>query len=267
MPSRLGRTRKGAESMALFDCKLYSHVLHQPVHVSVYAPDRKNFEMSDFDVVLLLHGMCCDGKDFFLRTGIADYADGAGAVLVAPSCGNNYFADGVNGLKYETYLFCELLPYLRKTFGLSDLREKNFILGVSMGAFAAVRLGLTYPERFKAVCSLSAPIDLKTAVETLRDNLKDCRRRAFCSVYGSVEQFAASDSDIMRLIKLASPSSAPFVYLYAGRNDPLLPLNERVAETMRARGMAVALETDDGAHDWQSWDRQAKKFIETYVGK
>ena len=78
MPSRLGRTRKGAESMALFDCKLYSHVLHQPVHVSVYAPDRKNFEMSDFDVVLLLHGMCCDGKDFFLRTGIADYADGAG---------------------------------------------------------------------------------------------------------------------------------------------------------------------------------------------
>ena len=171
--------------MALFECKLYSHVLHEPSQVAVYAPDRKNAGMSDFNVVLLLHGMCCDGKDFFMRTGVAAYADAADAVLIAPSCGNNYFADGQNGLKYETYLFRELIPFLQKPFSLNTSREKNFILGTSMGAFAAVRLGLTYPDRFKAVCSLSAPLDLKTAVETLRDNIRDCRRRAFCSVYGS----------------------------------------------------------------------------------
>lgn len=101
--------------MALFECKLYSHVLHEPSQVAVYAPDRKNAGMSDFNVVLLLHGMCCDGKDFFMRTGVAAYADAADAVLIAPSCGNNYFADGQNGLKYETYMFRELIPFLQKT--------------------------------------------------------------------------------------------------------------------------------------------------------
>ena len=109
--------------MALFECKLYSHVLHEPSQVAVYAPDRKNAGMSDFNVVLLLHGMCCDGKDFFMRTGVAAYADAADAVLIAPSCGNNYFADGQNGLKYETYLFRELIPFLQKTFSLNTSRE------------------------------------------------------------------------------------------------------------------------------------------------
>lgn len=46
-----------------------------------------------------------------MRTGVAAYADAADAVLIAPSCGNNYFADGQNGLKYETYLFRELIPF------------------------------------------------------------------------------------------------------------------------------------------------------------
>lgn len=50
-----------------------------------------------------------------MRTGVAAYADAADAVLIAPSCGNNYFADGQNGLKYETYLFRELIPFLQKT--------------------------------------------------------------------------------------------------------------------------------------------------------
>lgn len=253
--------------MALFECKLYSHVLHEPSQVSVYAPDRKNAGMSDFNVVLLLHGMCCDGKDFFMRTGVAAYADAADAVLIAPSCGNNYFADGQNGLKYETYLFRELIPFLQKTFSLNVSREKNFILGTSMGAFAAVRLGLTYPDRFKAVCSLSAPLDLKTAVETLRDNIRDCRRRAFCSVYGSCEQFGGSSADILHLIERTPPATAPFLWLYVGRNDPLLQINKQTAEKMREKGFALSLETDDGAHDWASWDRQAKRFFDLYVGK
>lgn len=251
--------------MALFECKLYSHVLHQPAHVSLYVPDRKNTEISEFDVVLLLHGMCCDGKDFFLRTGIADYADKAGVVLISPSCGNNYFADGLNGLKYETYLFCELLPYLRKTFGLSCLREKNYILGTSMGAFAAVRLGLTHADVFNTVCSLSAPIDLKTAVETLRDNIKDCRSRAFSAVYGSTKQFENSPSDVTKLLREISPDQAPFFYMYVGRNDPLLPFNERATQVMEARGLKFCFTIDDGGHDWESWNKQAKKFFEEYL--
>ena len=156
---------------------------------------------------------------------------------------------------------------MQKTFSLNTSREKIFILGTSMGAFAAVRLGLTYPDRFKAVCSLSAPLDLKTAVETLRDNIRDCRRRAFCSVYGSCEQFGGSSADILQLIARTPPATAPFLWLYVGRNDPLLQINKQTAEKIREKGFALSLETDDGAHDWASWDRQAKRFFDLYVGK
>lgn len=253
--------------MALFESKLYSHVLHTSTQVSVYIPDRKRVVVPSFNVVLLLHGMCGDGRDFFLRTRIADYADENDCVLIAPSCGNNYFADGKNGLKYETYLFGELMPYLRAVFGFNASRGKNFLLGTSMGAFAAVRIGLTHPDAFCAVCSLSAPIDLKSAVETLRDNLKDCRRRAFCSVYGSTEEFGGSSSDIMHLIGEVDAETAPEMYLYVGANDPLLQFNCYVFEKLATRGFRVRLESDDGAHDWKSWDRQAEKFLTFYSGQ
>lgn len=110
-------------------------------------------------------------------------------------------------------------------------------------------------------------MDLKTAVETLRDNIRDCRRRAFCSVYGSCEQFGGSSADILHLIERTPPATAPFLWLYVGRNDPLLQINKQTAEKMREKGFALSLETDDGAHDWASWDRQAKRFFDLYVGK
>lgn len=89
----------------------------------------------------------------------------------------------------------------------------------------------------------------------------------FCSVYGSCEQFGGSSADILHLIERTPPATAPFLWLYVGRNDPLLQINKQTAEKIREKGFALSLETDDGAHDWASWDRQTKRFFDLYVGK
>lgn len=256
--------------MAFFDCKLYSHVLHFPTRVSVFLPD-SSLDSDAFNVVLLLHGMCCDGADFFLRTRVAEYAQENNCVLIAPSCGNNYFADGKNGLKYETYLLSELLPYFRKTFGLSADRDKNIAMGVSMGAYAAVRMGLSKPEQFSAVVSLSAPIDLKRAIQSLNDLPNDVRLRsfynAFHQVYGTTDEFDGSNADVLKLLETVSPDTAPEFCFYVGNKDPLWALNEKVAMHMKYKGLAVDICVDDGDHDWKYWDPQLEKFFKRFAAK
>lgn len=123
-----------------------------------------------------------------------------------------------------------------------------------------MRLGLTYPDRFKAVCSLSAPLDLKTAVETLRDNIRDCRRRAFCSVYGSCEQFGGSSADILHLIERTPPATAPFLWLYVGRNDPLLQINKQTAEKSEKKALPFRLKRTTAPTTGQAGTGRRKDF-------
>ena len=44
--------------------------------------------------------------------------------------------------------------------GISPAREDNYIAGLSMGGYGALKAALTFPQRYAAACSLSGALDI-----------------------------------------------------------------------------------------------------------
>lgn len=97
----------------------------------------------------LLHGFSGSSMDFLTGSLIQELALKYNLAVVLPAGENSFYLNGKGtGRAYETFIGEELMDYCKKTFGLSDKREDNFIGGLSMGGFGAIHTALKYPERF-----------------------------------------------------------------------------------------------------------------------
>ena len=73
-----------------------------------------------------------------------------------PPPGMSMYEDMAHGQRYFTHIADELPKMLRRLLPLSDRREDNFIAGLSMGGMGALKIAMRRPERYSAVCCLSA---------------------------------------------------------------------------------------------------------------
>ena len=62
----------------------------------------------------------------------------------------------LHGGKFFTYIADELPEIMRGFFPISAKREETFICGSSMGGYGALKIGLSRPERFGVIGSLSS---------------------------------------------------------------------------------------------------------------
>jgi pimeloyl-ACP methyl ester carboxylesterase len=61
--------------------------------------------------------------------------------------------------KWETFLVGEMIPELRRRYGLSTERSRTVVTGISMGGLGSLRLGFDHPEMFGALAALEAGIE------------------------------------------------------------------------------------------------------------
>jgi putative tributyrin esterase len=124
---------------------------------------------------------------------------------------------------------------------------------LSMGGYGGLKLGLSHPERFGAVASLSGVAD----VRTLGDRLE--RAELVDRVFGG--KFTADD-DLFELLAATEPGSVPPLYIACGtEEDRLMPANVRLADAARARGVAVTTDFRPGVHEWGLWDDMIQDVI------
>lgn len=74
----------------------------------------------------------------------------------------SFYMNMANGLPYWDYLTKEVIPEMRKLLPLSTKWSDNFVGGVSMGGFGALKLAFTHPDWFSAVIPMSPVVDLTT---------------------------------------------------------------------------------------------------------
>ncbi|GMA60977.1 hypothetical protein GCM10025859_14170 [Alicyclobacillus fastidiosus] len=72
-----------------------------------------------------------------------------------PQVHRSAYTDMAYGNRYWTFLSEELPEVARSFFHLSDAREDNFVAGLSMGGYGALKWALRKPEQFVAAASLS----------------------------------------------------------------------------------------------------------------
>lgn len=235
--------------MAIFRINFKSKALRNDVDVTVMIPE--NAPKEDIPVLYLLHGMTDDHESWSKNTSIARYAYKRGIAVVCPSGANSYYSDMVYGEKYYTYVSRELVDYMRKIFRFSERREDNYIAGLSMGGYGALRIALMNPHQYCAAAPLSGVLDMASSLE--RGNWGYTARNIWGEDFEKTVR--GSDADIHYLAE-TFPEDAPKPYIYAccGLSDFLLKDNQRTVSKLRECGFDVDFEEGEGEHNWQFWD-------------
>lgn len=161
------------------------------------------------------------------------------------------------GLPYFTYVSEELPAVCRRMFGLGAAREQNYIFGLSMGGYGAMKCALTYPDRYAGAASFSGVCDLRRTVERRSISLHESELTAiFGRRKSRFRRRTISSSWRNRL-----SGDAPGVYLSCGEQDGLYAANERFSAHLASLGITHRFEHWPGAHSWDFWDASLRAAL------
>ena len=209
-------------------------------------------------VLYLLHGYTDDHTIWMRRTSVERYAASHNLAVIMPAVNHSFYCNEVYGEKYWDYVSDELPATMHRFLRLSGKPEDTCVAGLSMGGYGAMRLALTYPERFAAAASFSGAVDLETVF--YQRNLGTGIDR----VFGDRKEIKGSEFDLFSLMeKNAKAPRKPWLYVSCGTKDFLFDQHKAFVPALRKNGWDVmSHEEPDTLHEWGFWDRQIQAFIE-----
>jgi S-formylglutathione hydrolase FrmB len=209
-------------------------------------------------VLYLLHGYSDDHSIWMRRTSVERYAANHNLAVIMPAVNHSFYCNEAYGEKYWDYVSDELPRTMRRFLRLSDKPEDTYVAGLSMGGYGAMRLALTYPERFAGAASFSGAVDLETIFYQRHIGTE------FDRVFGDRKEIKGTENDLFHLMKKnAKAAHKPWLYVSCGTKDFLFDAHKAFVPALRENGWNVmGHEEPDAIHEWGFWDDQIKAFIE-----
>ncbi|MCI8553869.1 MAG: esterase family protein [Clostridiales bacterium] len=240
--------------MAIFDGNIFSETLGMTASLTVVLPERSPHVDSEgnMPVLTLLHGLSDNRSSWIRRTRVDLYAELAGLAVVVPEVQRSFYADMTYGLNYYTYIAEELPDICRRMFRLSAQRENNFVAGLSMGGYGALKLAFRHPERYAAAASFSGVANIQNRIAILpeREQIAVCNGKP------------ADDCDLFELAKgLKDRGPVPRLYITCGSSDFMVEDNRDFHRHLESLNIAHTYEEWEGVHDWFFWDASIQKTI------
>lgn len=209
-------------------------------------------------VLYLLHGYSDDHSIWMRRTSVERYAAQHHLAVVMPAVNHSFYTNEVYGERYWDYVSDELPKVMHSFFRLSNRPEDTFVAGLSMGGYGALKLALTYPERFGAAASFSGAVDIADMSGRSKESLHEMDR-----IFGGHQDLAGTDNDLIHLLKKnAGAAHKPRLYVSCGTRDFLYAQHQKFIPLLKAYHWDVtAYEKPDAVHSWDFWDEEIAKFI------
>lgn len=250
--------------MALFQCHFFSETLGMSTSMNVILPQQTSAQIGMQNVkrgdthptLFLLHGLSDDHTIWLRRTSIERYVSELGLAVVMPQVEKSFYTDMAYGSPYWTFISEELPAIARSFFPLSAAREDNFVAGLSMGGYGAMKLGLRCPSKFAAAASLSGSLDIANRTTRLRfPQLYDL-------IYGQTD-VKGTDNDLLWLLEQLDQAEGPKPLLYqcCGTEDFLYEDNITFRDLCRRTGLSLTYEEGPGAHNWEYWDGKIQDVL------
>lgn len=243
--------------MAFLTMHTLSQQLKMTTVINVIFPDSTKMDvpLSERKVLYLLHGLYDNGTGWLRRTNIEVYAEKYGLVVVMPSVDRSFYCDNVNGMNYFSYVTKELPEYMGKVFGLSQKKEDNFIAGLSMGGYGAMRAALSYPEQYFAVGSFSGVLALEPLLQMADDETTN--EYPFL-----MSAFSNLDTTPLNPPNLLKKNNDLKIYVACGLQDYLLSATKIFETKAKALDVEATFVYEDGEHTWPFWDRHIALFLD-----
>ncbi len=251
--------------MALIQCDFFSDVLGLSMSMNVILPQNTEKQIGmtgkaadgKHPVLFLLHGMSDDHSIWLRRTSIERYVANMGLAVVMPAVHKSRYCNLTTGDRYWDYISQEVPTLARSFFNLSDKREDNFVAGLSMGGFGAMKLTLNCPEQFAAGAALSGSVMYDWDLDVKRINSMQL-------AFGSEEEHKGSINDLAHMAKelSASDKPKPKIFQCCGTEDFLYEKNLRFKGEMEKLDFDYTYEEGPGEHEWGYWDANIQRVLE-----
>ncbi len=243
--------------MAYLSMHTYSYELKMTTLINLFIPDspKMDIPMSERKTLYLLHGLSDNATAWVRRSNIEVYAEKYGLIVVMPSADRSFYCDGVNGMNYFSYITKELPLYLNRVLNISMDRDKNLIAGLSMGGYGAMKMALSFPEKYFAVGSFSGVLDIEPLVKDASPEII----QQFPFLLKENEDPATSTNNPISLLK---KDIDILMYVSCGLQDNLLITSKNFEERAQSLGIKAKFVYEDGAHTWPFWDRHISLFLD-----
>lgn len=240
--------------MAHIHCDFSSECLKMNTALNVVLPEK--MDLSQVRAIYLFHGLQDNCSGWTRYTSVERYAREKNAALIIPEVQRSFYTDMALGPGYFSYVSQELPQVCQTMFGLSARRELNYVMGLSMGGYGALKCALTEPERYAACATFSAVTDMPFWVKKADEEMG----REFQAIFGP-DRVVPEECDLFALLKKVDPKTAPRIKTYCGESDELFEFNQRFAQALREHGFSNTFEHWQGGHDWVFWDKAVERAI------
>lgn len=249
--------------MAFMELKLFSESLGMQTAVNVILPQNsltgeigtaKSEVNGKYKCLYLLHGLSDDHTIWCRRTSIERYASMYGICVVMPCGDTSFYTDMKYGKKYYTYIAKELPALIRQFFNVSDKREDNYIAGLSMGGYGALKIGLRENAYFSKAAGLSSAADI-TMVSDIALNVA-------IPIFGEDLKVPEDDDLFLLADKKKDDPLKPDLYLGIGTEDFLYDCNQSLKEKLISCGYHLTYRESEGNHSWDFWDEYIQYVLE-----
>jgi len=252
-PLRIETSDPSLVADGLVHVTVRSAALAQRVDLTLWVPPQAA-GLQLLPVVTLLHGVYASHwawafKGAAHRTAARMIAAGEIPPMVLAMPSDGLWGDGSGYVRHaapgqptrdcEQWIVAEVPAVAAQACAACSSDSPQFIAGLSMGGWGALRLAGKHPARYRAASAHSA----LSRVEQFDLFLAGPR---------SGWSTAPGDASVCEALRAASGTLPPLRF-DCGSDDPLLAANRALHEELEAAGIAHRYEEFPGGHDWPYW--------------
>jgi len=265
-PAVIAQTPTGVASANVQTVKFQSAALGAERMVNILLPQDYEKSARRYGVVYLLHGLGDDHMMWSLRSNIAASADRHGVIVVRPDGSTSFYVNSAadEKAKFEDYIVKDVVDYVDSHYRTLPVRRSRAIVGLSMGGYGAMFLGLKNYKRFGAIGAFSGALGIAHDwPEAAPDAGRPLRRRPEIeALFGAPGSQTRKDRDPFLLVDKVPPSEMPFIYVACGGQDFLIAENRAFIELLAKKGVPYEYrEISPRVHSWDFWDDHARVFL------
>jgi putative tributyrin esterase len=244
-----------------------SAALGRAMRYQVLVPEGYGASLRRYPVLVLLHGLTGNYRDWSTRSNVAEYSRHLPLIIVMPDGENSWYTNsaGDAAAKFEDYIALDLLQDVEKKYDVIRSSYGRAIAGLSMGGFGALKLALRRPRRFVVAASFSGALPAARDAEFGSGLGKEFERLQ--QIFGPAGSDTRKANDVYGLAAALPRDQAPYFYVDCGSADGLLDSNRDFAAVLRKAGVAYEYHEYPGGHTWEYWDARIKEVLPLIVRK
>lgn len=230
--------------------------------ICVFVPPEEN--STNLPLVILLHGVYGSAWVWSQKGGVHKTAlkmihdkEIPPMVIAMPSDG--LWGDGSgylphNQKDFEKWIVEDVPNAVIENIASVTQNSDLFISGLSMGGFGALRLGIKYANKFKAISAHSSITDLKQMNLFVEEALENYL------------QEDETENSVWEIVRKHS-KRLPRIRFDCGKADELIEANQNLHEQFKTASIPHKYEEFEGGHEWPYWQKQVKKSLLFFTEK